>query len=202
VERLGLIWSELFGDEDVDAEFDPVRRDDPPWFGFAPRVLALDASCPAKPAYALWRSGAVVEAGILEVRRGEGAGKIRNLLALAEVFADFGRDRHLFGAYFATFELWEDPARAAVTAALAREADWCGMFILEPIPYPEDGALEAPAWLAEVTASRLEAGLLKPTGLVARRPRPDKPPRSNLSLESAAVAVGQRRRELEEDELD
>ncbi len=202
MERLGLIWSELFGDEDVDADFDPGRREDPPWFGFPPRVLALDASCPAKPAYALWRSGAVVEAGPFAVRRAEGAGKLRNLLALTEVFADFCRERNLFGAYFATFEPGEDPARAAVTAALAREADWCGMFILEGSPYPADRALEAAAWLAEVTASRLEAGLVKPTALVARRPRPDKPPRSKLSLEGAGVAVGQRRREFEEDELD
>jgi hypothetical protein len=202
VERLGLIWSELFGDEDVDAEFDPARREDPPWFGFAPRVLAVDASCPAKPGYALWRSGAVVEAGTFAARRAEGAGKLHNLLALTEAFADFCRDRHLFGAYFAVFELWEDPACAAVIAALAREADWCGMFILEATPYPEDRAFEAAPWLAEVTASRLEAGLLKPTARVARRPRPDKPPRSHLSLEGAGVAVGQRRRELEEDELD
>ena len=202
MDRLDVLWSELFGDEDVDAEFDHTQRGEPPWFGFVPRVLAVDATCPAKPAFALWRSGEVAEAGVFNVDRKEAPGKLRALLMLAETFADFCRERNLFGAYLATFDLWEDGARAAATAALAREADWCGMLILEPLPYPADPALEAAAWLAEVAAARLDAGILKPPQLVARRPRPDKPRGLNLTLEGAGVPVGQRRGELEEDELD
>ncbi len=202
MDRLEVCWSELFGDEDVDAEYDHTRREEPPWFGFVPRVLAVDAACPAKPAFALWRSGGVAEAGIFNVKKSEPPGKLRALLMLAETFADFCRERNLFGAYLATFDLWEDAARAAATAALAREADWCGMLILEPLPYPAEPALEAAPWLAEVAAARLDAGILKPPHLVARRPRPDKPQGLNLTLERAGVTVGQRGGELEEDELD
>ena len=202
MDRLEVLWSELFDDEDVDAEYDHTQRGEPPWFGFVPRVLAMDATCPAKPAFALWRSGGVVEAGIFNVTRKETPGKLRALLMLAETFADFCRERNLFGAYLATFDLLEDAARAAVTAALAREADWCGMLILEPLPYPAEPALEAAPWLAEVAAARLDAGLLKPPHLVARRLRPDKPQGLNLTLERTGVTVGQRRGELKEDELD
>lgn len=201
MERLEFLWSELFGDEDVDAEFDHSRREEPPWFGFVPRVLALDATCPAKPAFALWRSGEVVEAGVFNVKRSEPAGKLRGLLMLAEVFADFCRERNLFGAYLATFDLLEDAARAAATATLAREADWCGMLILEPLSYPADAAVEPARWLAEVAAARLKAGLVLPPEMVARR-RPDRSKGLKLPLEGAGVTVGQRRGELEEDELD
>ncbi len=202
MDRLEVCWSELFGDEDVDDEYDHTRREEPPWFGFVPRVLAVDVACPAKPAFALWRSGGVVEAGVFNVKRKEPEGKLRALLTLAEAFADFCRERNLFGAYLATFDPLEDAARAAAAAALAREADWCGMLILEPLPYPTDPALDAAPWLAEVAAARLAAGVLTPPHLVARRPRPDKPQGLNLALERAAVPVGQGRGELEEDELD
>jgi hypothetical protein len=202
MERLEICWSELFGDEDVDAEYDHTRREEPPWFGFVPRVLAVDAACPAKPAFALWRSGEVADAGIFNVKRTEPPGKLRALLMLAETFADFCRERNLFGAYLATFDPLADAARAAVTATLAREADWCGMLILEPLPYPPEPALEAAAWLAEIAAARLDAGILKPPHLVARRPRPDKPQGLNLTLKGAGIPIGQRGGELEEDELD
>jgi hypothetical protein len=202
MERLEILWSELFDDEDIDDDYDHTRRGEVPWFGFVPRVLALDTTCPAKPAFALWRNGGVVEAGVFHVEREETKGKLRALLTLAETFADFCRERNLFGAYLATFDILEDAARAAATATLAREADWCGMLILEPIAYPAEAGLEAAPWLAEVAAARLDAGLIKPPQLVARRIRQDKPKGLNFTLERAGVTVGQRCGEFKEDELD
>lgn len=189
-----VLWSELFGDEDVDAEFDRSRRDEPPWFGFVPRVMAVDLTRPFAPTFALWRRGAVVEVGTFSVDRRAVPGKVRPLLFLAETFADLSRDRNLFGAYLATFDLLADAACAAATAAVVREADWCGMFILEPVPYAVGAGVAPAAWLAEATAAQLEAGVIHPPEAVARRRWLEKAGPSDLSLESAPVAVGQRRR--------
>jgi hypothetical protein len=202
MDRLEILWSELFGDEDVDGDFDRNRRDEPPWFGFAPRVLAVDLARPFAPTFALWRQGAVIEVGTFTVDRRAIPGKVRPLLFLAETFADLCRDRNLFGAYLATFDLLADAACAASIAAVAREADWCGMFILEPVPYGAKADVEPAAWLAEAAATRLEAGALKPPEMVARRRWLEKSRPSDLPLEAAPVAVGQRRGEFEEDELD
>jgi len=186
MDRLEVAWSELFGDEDVDVGFDPSRRDEPPWFGFIPRVLGVDLTRPFHPTLALWSRGRVVEVATFTVDRRRFPGTARALLMLAESFADMSRERNLFGAYLATFDLWRDAACAAATAAVIREADWCGMFVLEPAEYVGRGGLEPAALLAEAAAN--------PAALV--------PKKSDLPLESALVAVDQRRGEFEEDELD
>ncbi len=202
MDRLEVLWSELFGDEDVDEDFDHSRRGEPPWFGFVPRVLAVDLARPFAPTFALWRRGAVIEVGTFTVDRREIPGKVRPLLILAETFADLCRERDLFGAHLATFDLLADAACAAATAAVVREADWCGMFILEPAPYGTKAGVEPAAWLAEAAAAELGAGVAKPPEMVARRRWLEKSGLSELALKSAPVAVSQRRGELEENELD
>jgi hypothetical protein len=141
MDRLEVAWSELFGDEDVDVGFDPSRRDEPPWFGFIPRVLGVDLTRPFHPTLALWSRGRVVEVATFTVDRREFPGTARALLMLAESFADMSRERNLFGAHLATFDLWRDAACAAATAAIIREADWCGMFVLEPAEYVGRGGV-------------------------------------------------------------
>lgn len=203
MDRLEVVWSELFGDEDVDAEFDQSRRDEPPWFGFVPRVLGADLARPFHPTLALWSRGRVVEVATFTVDRRQFPGTARALLMLAESFADTCRERNLFGAYLATFDLWRDAACAAATAAVIREADWCGMFVLEPTEYLGKAGVEPAALLAETAANRLEAGTVQPPELVARRRAAALvSKKSDLPLESALVAVDQRRGEFEEDELD
>jgi hypothetical protein len=203
MDRLEVTWSELFGDEDVDVGFDPTRRGEPPWFGFIPRVLGVDLVRPFQPTLALWSRGRVVEVATFTVDRRQFPGTARALLRLAESFADACRDRNLFGAYLATFDLWGDAACAAATAAVIREADWCGMFVLDPTEYVREAGVEPAALLAEAAANRLEAGTTQPPELVARRRAAALvPKKSDLPLESALVAVDQRRGEFEEDELD
>ncbi len=203
MDRLEIVWSELFGDEDVDVEFDHSRRDEPPWFGFVPRVLGVDLARPFHPTLALWSRGRVVEVATFTVDRREFPGTARALLMLAESFADMCRERNLFGAYLATFDLWRDAVCAAATAAVIREADWCGMFVLEPTEYLGKAGVEPAALLAEIAANRLEAGTILPPELVARRRAAALvPKKSDLPLECAPVAVDQRRGEFEEDELD
>lgn len=155
-----IVWSELFADEDLDPEFDYERRGEAPWFGFVPRVLGLDLRRPFAPEVALWRDGALVETRRLAVDRRRWPGKVKPFLVLAERFADYCRERNLFGAYLATYDYEGDPARAAVLAMLLREADWCGMFLTEPRPRPARAA--GPAAVALEVACALLAGELLP----------------------------------------
>lgn len=197
------MWSEVIGDEEVETEFDPTARYEPPWFGFVPRLLAVDLVRPFKPTFALWREGHIIEAGAWTVDRREYPGRVRPVLALTEKFADFCRERNLFGAYFVTFDLWAHAACAAVAAALIREADWCGMFVLEPAACFVGGPSDRAERLASWAAGAVKEGLLSPPGLVARRRRRVGPaPRLDLPLERAGVAVGQGGGEAEEQELD
>jgi hypothetical protein len=184
-----VTWEELFEDEDVDADFEPALRHEPPWFGFVPRVLALDFWRPYKPAFALWRRGTVIEVGHFGVDRRKVGGRVKPLLALAEQVADYCRERRLFGGHLATFDLFDCPARAAATAAVMREADWCGMFVLEPIPYFKKVGGEPAALLAEAAAAELAAGGLTPPEAVARRRRTASARGSDLSLKGALVSA-------------
>jgi hypothetical protein len=188
MDPFNVTWEELFGDEDVEEDFDPGRRDEAPWFGFVPRVLALDFWRPFKPAFAFWRRGAVIELGRFDVDRRHVPGRVKPLLFLAEQVADYCRARNLFGAYLATFDLFDSPARAATTAAVMREADWCGMFVLEPVPYFKKSAGEPAALLAEAAAAELAAGALAPPEAVARARRTASARGSNLALKRALVS--------------
>jgi len=166
--ELNVAWSELFGDEEREAEFDRERRDEPPWFGFVPRVLAVNLARPYQPRLALWRDGAVVECKRLTVDRRRLAGSVRPLLALVERLADYCRERGLFGAYLALYDFAADAPRAAVTAAVMREADWCGMLVCEPVPYRPRRGVDPAAALACDVAARLAAGETAPAAMVAR----------------------------------
>jgi hypothetical protein len=188
MDLLECAWEELFEDEDLDGEFDPARRGEPPWFGFVPRVLALDFQRPFKPSFALWRRGTVIEAGRFHVDRRHVAGRVKPLLALAEQVADYCRGRRLFGGYLATFDLFDCPARAAATAAVIREADWCGMFVLEPVPYFKRSGGEPAALLAEAAAAELAAGLLATPEAVARRRGAEAAAGSALALKGPLVS--------------
>jgi len=189
VDLFKVTWEELFEDEDVDADFEPALRDEPPWFGFVPRVLALDFWRPYKPAFALWRRGTIIEVGRFSVDRRKVAGRVKPLLTLAEQVADYCRERRLFGGHLATFDLFDCPARAATTAAVMREADWCGMFVLEPVPYFRKSRGEPAALLAEAAAAELAAGALTPPEAVARARRTASARGSDLSLKGALVAA-------------
>lgn len=183
-----VTWEELFDDEDVEPDFDPGLRNEPPWFGFIPRVLALDFWRPFKPAFALWRRGTIIEMGRFDVDRRQVGGRVKPLLMLAEQVADYCRGRRLFGGHLATFDLFDCPARAAATAAVMREADWCGMFVLEPVPCFRKSGGEPAALLAEAAAAELAAGALPPPEAVARRRRTASARGSDLSLKSAFVS--------------
>jgi predicted RNase H-like HicB family nuclease len=202
MENVDILWSELFGDDDGNPDFDRARRYEPPWFGFVPRVLGVDVGRAYRPAFALWRAGSIVEAGTFTVDRRKTPGRVKPLLSLTETFADFSRERNLFGAYLATYDPGDDAARAAVAAALIREGDWCGMFVLEPAAITRGASIERAARLAEGTAEELVRGVVEPPELVARRVRLPKAPASDLALEGALVPPAEGGREAEEDELD
>ncbi len=198
-----LVWSEFFEDDDLDATFDRHKRAEPPWFGFVPRVLAVNLSRPYQPRFALWREGEVIEEGAFSVDRRRVCGKVKPLLLLAERFADLCRERNLFGAYLAVFDFPDDAERAAATAAVIREADWCGMFVAEPTVYRRRRGDEPTAALATTVASRLAAGGEPAHPLVARRRfLGPSAVASHLSLEEALVTVGEGGRQLQEDKLD
>lgn len=177
-----LVWSELFADEELDSEFDRAGRDTPPWFGFPPRVLAIVPRRPFQPAFALWREGAVVEAGVFGVDRRRIAGRVRPWLLLAEAFADMCRDRNLFGAHFIVSADADDALGAATSALLIREADWCGMFVGEPHPAARGAALAAAGSLARQYAAALIAGAAAAPTRVARVPTALRPPAGVLKL--------------------
>jgi hypothetical protein len=204
MENVDILWSELFGDDDGNPDFDRARRFEPPWFGFVPRVLGVDVGGPYRPAFALWRAGSIVEAGTFKVDRRKMPGRVRPLLSLTDTFADFCRERNLFGAYLATYEVGEDAVRAAVAAALIREGDWCGMFVLEPAAVVRGASIERAARLAERTAAELIHGAIEPPELVARRARLPKAgaATSDLALEGAVVPPAEGGREAKEYELD
>jgi len=164
-----VAWAELFSDEELAPDFDPARRWEPPWFGWAPRVLAFDLARPFHPEYALWREGRIVEVARLGVDRRGVAGELRALLLLAEDFADLCRERELFGAHYISSAPGDDAARAAAAALLAREADWCGMFVGEAAPRRKEWGVAAAVTLAEARARALAAGDATPEPLVARR---------------------------------
>ncbi len=166
---MNIVWSEIF--TDADAEFDRDRRDVAPWFGFVPRVLAVNVAGPYRPTFALWREGAVVERGAWAVDRRRVGGAVRPLLLVAERFADFCRERRLFGAYLALYEPGADAARAAVTAALIREADWCGMFVAEPVAFGAGRVRNGEVVLAEAVAAALAAGETAPAQPAVVTPR-------------------------------
>lgn len=168
-ELLEWVVSELFFDEEVPEGFDRLRRDEPPWFGFVPRVVALNLSQPFRPYFALWCAGRVIETGGFAVDRRRTDGFNRAVLLLADRFADFCRERGLFGAYYVAGPDGERTLSTGIAAALAREADWCGLFVLEAAALPRGGRTAAAAALARRTAAELEAGRLAAPSQVARR---------------------------------
>jgi len=168
-ELLEWAFSELYGDEDVPSAFDRLHRDEPPWFGFTPRIVACNLTHPFRPYFAYWKEGIIMETGGFAVDRRRTTGFNRAVLLLADRFADFCRERGLFGAYFVTGPADEERLHAGVAAALAREADWCGLFVLEPAPLPPGGRVAAAAALARRTAALLEEGRLPLPSQVARR---------------------------------
>jgi len=179
-----LAFDELFADEDLDPTFDRACRSEPPWFGYVPRVLAVVAARPFHPTFALWRRGAVVEEGVFGCDRRIVAAVARALLTLTEDFADLVRARNLFGAHFVIADYGADAARAAVAAAVLREADWCGLFVAEPAPVVKNRGVSPAAALAAAYADALSRGEAQVEPLMARRrgltsppltPLPDRP---------------------------
>jgi len=175
-----LVWSELFADEELETEFDRANRDMPPWFGFPPRVLAVAARRPFQPAFALWREGIVIAAGMFGVDRRRVPSRVGSWLTLAEAFADLCRERNLFGAHFIMSADGEDATATGISALLVREADWCGMFVGEPRPAGRGSPIAAARSLARVYAAALVEGSTVAATPVARalglRPRPDTRP--------------------------
>ncbi len=137
---------ELDFDENEDYPFDDVfgpvaGRGPAPWYGYPPRVLAVDLRRPLRPRLVLWRKGEIVEDFILKVDRRAGDTPLPRVQATAEAFSDYCRKSGLYGAYLAACDYLDGgtPLQAAVYTAVILEADWAGMLIAKPTPLPGPG---------------------------------------------------------------
>lgn len=133
-------------DEEEDYPFDDVfgpaaGRGPAPWFGYPPRILAVDLKRPLRPRLVLWRKGKIIEDFVLKADFRVCKTPLSRLRTVAEAFGDYCRRTGLFAAYLAAPDYLNGgtPVQAAAYAALVLEADWAGMHVAEPTPLPGPG---------------------------------------------------------------
>lgn len=165
IDGLELDGEELDYDESENYPFDDVfgpvaGRGPAPWFGYPPRVLAVDLQRPFQPRLVLWRKGKIIEDFALKADLRACKTDVVRLRAVAEVFGDYCRRTGLFAAYLAVPDYLSSgtPLQAAAYAAVVLEADWAGMIIAEPTPLPGPGEQYRPRSYVRKTAKRINDG--------------------------------------------
>lgn len=153
---------ELDYDEEEDYPFDDVfgpvaGRGPAPWFGYPPRVLAVDLKRPLRPRLLLWRKGKIIDDFTLTVDYRGSRTALARVRAMAEAFGEYCRRTGLFAAHLAAPDYLNGgtPAQAAAYAALVLEADWAGMLIAEPTPLPGPGEQFRPRSYVRRAAKRI-----------------------------------------------
>jgi hypothetical protein len=180
--RIDGIDAEDDGELDYDADeeypfddvFGPVAGRGPaPWFGYPPRVLAVDLRRPLRPRLVLWRNGKITEDFFLEADYKGCETPLSRLRSVAEAFGDYCRRSGLFAAYLAASDYLDGgtPLQAAAYAAVALEADWAGMLLAEPTPLPGPGEQFRPRSYVRRAAKRINDGADYPNGVIRRRRR-------------------------------
>jgi hypothetical protein len=157
-EELDYDENEVYPFEEI---FGPVAGRGPaPWFGYPPRVLAVDLGRPFQPRLVLWRKGEITEDFTLKADFRARRTDVDRLRTVAEAFSDYCRRAGLFAAYLAVPDYLSGgtPLQAAAYAAVVLEADWAGMLIAEPTPLPGPGEQFRPRSYVRRAAKRINGG--------------------------------------------